>query len=416
MHGLVMIFFSIMPILIGGFGNLIVPLQLGTSDMAFPRLNNLSVWLLFYSLITGLFASGLLLPTGIDSGWTLYPPLSVVQQGSSVNFIIITIHLNGAASLLNSVNIITTICNHKTVDMWELPLFTWAILATSILLLVSIPFLACAITLLLCDRVFGASFFNPNGGGDPLLFQHLFWFFGHPEVYILILPAFGIISEIVPIFSGSKIFAKSAMIWSIILISFLGILVWAHHMYTTGLDVDSRAYFTAATLVIAIPTGVKVFSWLATMWGSQIILHTPMCFSIGFIILFVLGGFTGVILANAGVDIILHDTYFVVAHFHYVLSMGAVFGVFAGLFFWAHFLFGENLSEDWGKIFFGTLFIGVNITFWPMHLLGILGMPRRVPDYGVSLAGLNAIATFGAIISGVSLLCFVLCFKLRGTP
>lgn len=407
MHGLIMIFFSIMPILIGGFGNFIIPLQLGTSELAFPRVNNLAYWLLVLSFIILQYASGAFLPKGAGVGWTIYPPLSSIEY-LVVDFLIISLHLNGMSSLLNGINIIVTISYFKSSTWENIPIYTWSIFITSILLVLAIPFLAGAITMLLLDRILGTCFFDIKGGGDPILYQHLFWFFGHPEVYILILPAFGIISEIVQHFSHRELFAKSAMIWSMISIGFLGLWVWAHHMYTTGLDVDTRAYFTAATMIIAIPTGLKIFSWLATLFGGHVIFNTPMLFTYGFISLFVIGGLSGVILAHAGLDIALHDTYFVVAHFHYVLSMGAVFGIFGGFYYWIKVIIGFQYSEILGKIHFFLFFIGVNLTFGPMHILGIVGLPRRIPDYPTIYSSLNSLITFGHFISIVSLAFFFL--------
>ena len=406
LHGLVMIFFSVMPILIGGFGNFIVPMQLGTCELAFPRINNLAVWLLFMSFLSVQFGTGLFVP-GISSGvgWTIYPPLSSIEN-FSVDFLIIAIHLNGLSSLINAINMTATVVFFRS-HSWEgISVFGWSIFITSILLILAIPFLACAVTMLLMDRILNTCFFDIQGGGDPILYQHLFWFFGHPEVYILILPAFGIVSEVVQYYSSKIIFAKSAMIWSMISIGFLGLWVWAHHMFTTGLDIDARAYFTAATMIIAIPTGLKIFSWLTTLFGGSLVYYTPLLFVFGFIILFVIGGITGVILANAGLDIVLHDTYFVVAHFHYVLSMGAIFGIFAGIYYWLPLLLGVNYSEILGKIHFYTFFIGVNLTFAPMHILGIMGLPRRVPDYPTIYVTLNKIITFGHIISITSLIIF----------
>ena len=406
MHGLVMIFFSVMPILIGGFGNFIVPLQLGTCELAFPRINNFAFWLLVMSFICVQFATGaFVVGSSAGVGWTIYPPLST-NENMSVDFLIIAIHLNGLSSLLNAINMIVTITYFRSYPWEMISIYTWSIFITSILLILAIPFLAGAITMLLLDRILNTCFFDIQGGGDPILYQHLFWFFGHPEVYILILPAFGIISEIVQHYSHRELFAKSAMIWSMISIGFLGFWVWAHHMFTTGLDVDSRAYFTAATMIIAVPTGLKVFSWLATMFGGSIIFSTSMLFAFGFIVLFVIGGLTGIILAHAGLDVVLHDTYFVVAHFHYVLSMGAVFGIFGAFYYWIHFILGLQYSEFLGKLHFYVFFLGVNLTFAPMHILGIVGLPRRVPDYPTIYTSINSLSTFGHILSMVSLFIF----------
>ena len=411
-HGILMMFFVVIPALFGGFGNYFMPLHIGAPDMAFPRLNNLSFWLFVAGTslaVLSVFVPGGNGQSGSGIGWVLYPPLSTTEAGMSTDIAIFAVHVSGASSILGAINIITTFLNMRAPGMTlhKVPLFAWSIFVTAWLILLALPVLAGAITMLLTDRNFGTTFFDPAGGGDPVLYQHILWFFGHPEVYIVVLPAFGIVSHVVSTFSKKPIFGYLPMVYAMVAIGGLGFVVWAHHMYTVGMSLTQQAYFMVATMIIAVPTGVKIFSWIATMWGGSITFKTPMLFAIGFIFLFTVGGVTGIVLSQAGIDRAYHDTYYVVAHFHYVMSLGAVFGIFAGIYYWIGKMSGRQYPEWAGKLHFWTFFIGANMTFFPQHFLGRQGMPRRYIDYPDAFALWNEVSSWGAFLSFASFLFFI---------
>ncbi len=419
-HGILMMFFVVIPVLFGGFGNYFMPLHIGAPDMAFPRMNNLSYWMFVAG--TSLAIASVLSPggngqAGSGVGWVLYPPLSVNEQGWSMDLAIFAVHLSGASSILGAINMITTFLNMRAPGMtlFKVPLFAWSIFVTAWLILLALPVLAGAITMLLTDRNFGTTFFDPSGGGDPILYQHILWFFGHPEVYIIIMPGFGIVSHVISTFSRKPVFGYLPMVWALIGIGGLGFVVWAHHMYTVGLSLPQQKYFMLATMVIAVPTGIKIFSWIATMWGGSIQFKTPMLWALGFLFLFTLGGVTGIVLAQAPIDRAYHDTYYVVAHFHYVMSLGAVFCIFAALYYWLGKMTGRQYPEWAGKLHFWVMFIGANLTFFPQHYLGRQGMPRRYVDYPEAFAYWNQISSWGAFLSFASFLFFlgVMVYTLR---
>ncbi len=407
LHGLIMVFGVVMPAFVG-LANWQIPMMIGASDMAFPRLNNWSFWILPFAFT--LLSSTLLLPgPAPDFGWTFYAPLSTTYGPPSTDIFIFSVHLLGLSSILASINVLATILNMRTpgMKMMQMPIFIWTWFITAFLLLAIMPVLAGCVTMMLTDRHFGTSFFNAAGGGDPLLFQHVFWFFGHPEVYVLILPAFGVMSEIIPTFSRKKLFGYKAMVFASATIAFLGLLVWAHHMFTVGMPIAGELFFMYSTMLVAVPTGIKVFNWVATIFKGSISFETPMLFAIGFLVQFTFGGFSGLMLSIAPSDIQYQDTYFVVAHFHYVLIAGAIYGIIAGVYYWLPKWCGRYYNESLGQWHFWLSLIFMNATFFPMHFLGLAGMPRRIPDYALQFVHFNQVATIGAIGFAIAQLIFI---------
>ena len=401
LHGLIMVFGAVMPAAVG-LANWLVPMMIGAPDMALPRLNNWSFWLLPFAAL--LLVITLFLPGGAPAGgWTMYPPLTL-QTGDAFPFLIFSVHLLGMSSIMGSINIIATILNMRAPGMtlMKMPLFVWTWLITAFLLVAVMPVLAGAVTMMLTDKFFGTSFFLAAGGGDPVMFQHIFWFFGHPEVYIIILPSFGVISQIIPTFARKPLFGYSSMVYATASIAFLSFIVWAHHMYTVGMPLAGQLYFMYATILISVPTGVKVFNWTATMWRGSMTFETPMLFAVGSVILFTIGGFTGLMMGVAPADYQYHDTYFIVAHFHYTLVSGAVVGIIGAVYYWLPKWTGRMYDEKLGKWHFWLTIISFNVTFFPQHFIGLAGMPRRIPDYALQFTDYNMISTFGAFVFGFS--------------
>ena len=407
MHGLIMVFGAVMPAFVG-LANWLVPMMIGAPDMALPRMNNLSFWILPFAFM--LLLSTLLMEGGAPNfGWTFYAPLSTTYAPDSVTFFIFGVHIMGASSIMGAINIIATILNMRAPGMtlMKMPLFVWTWLITAYLLIAVMPVLAGVVTMMLMDIHFGTSFFSAAGGGDPVLFQHVFWFFGHPEVYIMILPAFGVVSQIIPTFSRKPLFGYTSMVYATASIAFLSFIVWAHHMFTVGMPLAGELFFMYATMLIAVPTGVKVFNWVTTMFRGSLTFETPMLFAVSFVVLFTIGGFSGLMLAIAPADFQYHDTYFVVAHFHYVLVPGAIFGIMAAVYYWLPKWCGNMYNESLGKLHFWLSFVGMNLAFFPMHFVGLAGMPRRIPDYALQFADFNQISSIGAFMFGATQLLFL---------